>query len=529
MFAKNHDQIIGMAKGLNYWGKKLDTKRREVAGKIADEFTKGQQVSELIAFLDANKPAKERAEKTHAAIGHVEPEFTCTRHHYDNAARLDGDRPAIVYAVQNNAAICQPVIETIRRVADELDAVIVPCRVGYIVDKDRDSLDHVPADTHRNPFWIGDHLVLAGDVIPTAKKPINHAKLASNGRALTILPHTSQQAESLPRAKGSPESWAITTGAATLPRYRQGRAGAEAHADHALGFVIVEPDGSFRQIQLDEQGIGYHAGIRFSPDGITDQAGGVLVLGDIHAEKMDHAFLNKTTALIETIKPDHVVIHDLFDMTSRNHHNRNNGLFLASQGDRTVADDLRDAINVLDAIQWANPDAVIYVVNSNHDRALDTWLDDPSVDPRKDAANLPLWCELQKMRYQIAMAGDALPVTLESAIISLEDHGPVVDLNFNLIEFLGEDQSLLINGVEYGQHGDRGINGARGGYTAFEKLGSCYVIGHSHSGYKNGRRVAVAGVTGSLDMGYNKGASSWSHSHVFVGPDGVPQIVMGIK
>ena len=529
MFKKDNDQILGMARGLNYWGKKLDTKRREVAGKIADAFTNGQHVSELIAYLDANKPAKEKAEKTYAAIGPIEPEFTYTRHHYDNAPRMDGDRPAIVYAVQNNAVICQPVMETIRQVAEELDAEIIPCRVGYIVDKDRDNLDHVPSETHRDPFWIGDHLVLAGDVIPTAKKPINHAKLASNGRALTILPHTRQQAESLPRAKGSPESWAITTGAATLPRYRQGRAGAEAHADHCLGFAIVEPDGSFKQIQLDENGIGYHAGIRFSPDGITDQSGGVLVLGDIHAEKMDHDFLNKTVALIETIKPDHVVIHDLFDMTSRNHHNRQNGLFIASQGDRTVADDLRDAINVLDEIQGANPEAVIYVVNSNHDRALDVWLDDPSVDPRNDAANLPLWCDLQKLRYQIALAGDALPVTLESAIQLLGDHDLGADLDFERIRFLGEDESLLINGIEYGQHGDRGINGARGGYTAFEKLGSCYVIGHSHSGYKNGRRVAVAGVTGSLDMGYNKGASSWSHSHVFVGADGIPQIVRGIK
>ena len=528
MFTKNHDQIIGMAKGLNFWAKKLDTRRRDVAGQIADEFTNGQRVGELIAYLDANKPIKEKAEKTHAAIGPVEPEFTCTRHHYDNAEKLNGDRPAIVYAVQNNTVICDPVMATIRQVAAELDAEIIPCRIGYIVDKDRDCLDHVPTDTRRNPFWIGDHLVLAGDVIPTAKKPINHAKLASGGRALTILPHTRQQAESLPRAKGSPESWVITTGAATLPRYRQGRAGAEAHADHCLGFAIVEPDGSFRQIQLDENGIGYHAGIRFSPDGITDQAGGVLVLGDIHAEKMDHDFLNKTAALIETIKPDHIVIHDLFDMTSRNHHNRQSGLFIASQGDRTVADDLRDAIDVLDEIQGAHPDALIYVVNSNHDRALDTWLDDPSVDPRKDAANLPLWCDLQKLRYQIAIAGEALPVTLESAIAILMDEIEGVTYGDN-VRFLGEDESLLINGIEYGQHGDRGINGARGGYTAFEKLGSCYVIGHSHSGYKNGKRVAVAGVTGSLDMGYNKGASSWSHSHVFIGPDGVPQIVMGIK
>ena len=183
MFTKNHDQIIGMAKGLNYWGKKLDTRRREVAGQIADEFTNGQGISDLIAYLDANKPIKEKAEKAHAAIGPVDPEFTHTDHHYGTAPRLDGDRPTIVYAVQNNASICGPVMKTIKATAAELDAEIIPCRIGYIVDKDRDSLDHVPADTRRDPFWIGDHLILAGDVIPTAKKPINHAKLASNGRA----------------------------------------------------------------------------------------------------------------------------------------------------------------------------------------------------------------------------------------------------------------------------------------------------------------------------------------------------------
>lgn len=520
-------EILQAAQDLNYWGKKLLTRRRDVAGEIADQFFNGQNVSEIVQFLDRNRPQKQAKEKAQAAP--VEPAFSHTSHHYDNADRLVSDgRPVIVYAVQNNALICDPVQAVINLVAHELDAITMPCRIGYIVDKDQDHLDHVASNVQTAPIWLDDHLVLAGDVIPTAKKPINHAKLASNGRALTILPHTRQQAESLPRAKGSPESWAITTGAATLPRYRQGRAGSEAHADHALGFTIVYPEGNFLQVQLNEDGIGYHAGIRFSPDGITDQTGGVMVLGDVHAEKMDHDFLRKTCAKLDEIKPDHIVIHDLFDMTSRNHHNRQNGLFLASQGDRTVEDDLRDAITVLEEIQSASPESMIYIVNSNHDRALDVWLDDPSVDPRKDAANLPLWCDLQKSRFQIAMVGDKLPVTLESAILLLGDHDLGVDLDFSCIRFLSEDQSLRLHGVEFGQHGDRGINGARGGYAAFEKLGSSYVIGHSHSGYKNGKRVAVSGVTGSLDMGYNKGASSWSHSHVFVGCDGVPQIVMGL-
>lgn len=528
-FIKANDQeIIKAAQDLNYWGKKLLTKKRLCAGEIADQLTSGQHVTEIMTFLDANRPAKPekvaKAEKAEKA--QVEPTFSHTSHHYDNAPRIEVAGPVVVYAVQNNAAQCAPVLATIARVVEELDAVAVACRVGYIVDKDADSLDHVPVGTENGARWIGDHLILAGDVIPTAKKPINHAKLASNSRALTILPHTRQQAESLPRAKGSPESWAITTGCATLPRYRQGRAGAEAHADHCLGFTIVETDGSFKQVQLNEDGIGYHAGIRFSPEGITDLIGGVVALGDVHAEKSDHDFLNKTCEWLDTIKPEAIIIHDLFDMTSRNHHNRQSGIFIAGQGDRTVEDDLADVLDVLDQIQAASPESMIYIVNSNHDRALDTWLDDPSVDPRKDGVNLPLWCTLQKIRFGLAMAGEPLPVTLESALTLADEWEQQIDFSF--IRFLREDESLIINGIEYGQHGDRGINGARGGYTAFEKLGSPYVIGHSHSGYKNGKRVAVVGVTGSLDMGYNKGASSWSHSHVFVGPDAVPQIVMGL-
>lgn len=521
------NEILKAAQDSNYWGKRLLSSRRDVAGEIADRYTSGQGVSEIMDFLDSNKPVKVAAQKEPAEP--MEPVFTHTSHHYDNAEKWPThDSPVVVYAVQNNASIAPLVMATINKVVEELDALVLPCRVGYIVDKETDDLNHVPSETQKAPIWIGDHLVLAGDVIPTAKKPVSHAKLASNGRALTILPHTRQQAESLPRAKGSPESWAITTGCVTLPRYKQGRAGSEAHADHCLGFTIVEPDGSFRQVELNEEGIGYHAGLRFSPQGITDQIGGTVVLGDVHSEKMDHAFLNKTCNWLDTIQPDRIIIHDLFDMTSRNHHNRQNGLFLASQKDRTVEDDLCDALDVLDRIQEACPHTTtIYIVNSNHDRALDTWLDDPSVDPRKDAANLPLWCDLQKLRFHLAMSGEALPVTLESALLQISDDDIEPTIDFSRIHFLAEDESLMIDGIEYGQHGDRGINGARGGYTAFEKLGSCYVIGHSHSGYKNGKRVAVSGVTGSMDMGYNKGASSWSHSHIFVGLDAVPQIIMG--
>jgi hypothetical protein len=44
-------------------------------------------------------------------------------------------------------------------------------------------------------------------------------------------------------------------------------------------------------------------------------------------------------------------------------------------------------------------------------------------------------------------------------------------------------------------------------------------IGHTHSaGIYDG--LYVAGTSSTLDMGYNKGPSSWSHSHVVTYPNG---------
>jgi len=48
--------------------------------------------------------------------------------------------------------------------------------------------------------------------------------------------------------------------------------------------------------------------------------------------------------------------------------------------------------------------------------------------------------------------------------------------------------------------------------------------GHTHStGIIDG--VYTAGVHGKLDMDYNKGPSSWSHSHVITYPNGKRAII----
>lgn len=514
-------EIMTAAMGLNYYGKRLDTARTDVAGQVADRLFEGSRVSEILAYLNANKPAPAaKAKKADTQEAPRVPQYTSLDQHFEKAPKVEAGT-FIVFSVQNNAPICAPAMATARMLARHLDAELLPVSCTYKVDMDNDHANDLAITCQPAPVWLGTDgiLVLGGDVIPTHKKPVNNAKLMSGDRVLTLIPHVKQQAESLARMKGQPERWAVSTGTLCLPRYRAGRAGSEASADHTIGFTVVHPDGRFDQVALNFAGQGYYRGLPINEFGFADPMGGTaLVLGDIHAEKLDERVFADAVQLAAEVAADHVVLHDLLDFTSRNHHNRGSGLFLASQMGRTVSDDIVSAGDVL-ALLLEQTEATIVVVNSNHDRALDRWLEE--ADPRQDPVNLPLWCDLQKPRYQMALQSQKdSQIPLERALRLVCKH-----LDFSRIVFLDRDQSYQVNGVELGHHGDCGINGARGGYTAFERLGGCYVIGHSHSGYKNGKRVAVAGVTGSFDMGYNVGASSWSHSHVVVTPDGVPQIL----
>jgi hypothetical protein len=79
-------------------------------------------------------------------------------------------------------------------------------------------------------------------------------------------------------------------------------------------------------------------------------------------------------------------------------------------------------------------------------------------------------------------------------------------------------------GIECGSHGDLGINGSRGSINAFQKAGTRYNIGHSHSAnIKDG--VCQSGTSGKTDKGYNRGITSWSHSLITTYPNGKRTII----
>jgi hypothetical protein len=97
------------------------------------------------------------------------------------------------------------------------------------------------------------------------------------------------------------------------------------------------------------------------------------------------------------------------------------------------------------------------------------------------------------------------------------------------VQFLREDESLVVcrdeaGGIECGMHGHLGPNGMRGNIIAFGRMGRRANVGHAHSAAIY-RGVFQAGTSSLLDLGYNKGPSSWSHSHIITYPEATRSIV----
>lgn len=90
--------------------------------------------------------------------------------------------------------------------------------------------------------------------------------------------------------------------------------------------------------------------------------------------------------------------------------------------------------------------------------------------------------------------------------------------------FPGRNESFTIKGIEVGMHGDAGPNGARGTRNGFTRIGVKSVIGHSHSpGIKDG--VYQVGTSSRLGLEYQRGPSSWLHTHCLIYSNGKRSLI----
>jgi hypothetical protein len=155
------------------------------------------------------------------------------------------------------------------------------------------------------------------------------------------------------------------------------------------------------------------------------------------------------------------------------------------------------------------------IVDSNHDRALERWLRE--ADWRHDPVNMMFYMESVHAKLAAIVNGEEDFHMLRHW---WKDEGG----HLTNVVFLDEDESLVIcddahGGIECGMHGHLGANGSRGNIKSFAKMGRRANIAHSHTaGIVEG--IWQVGTSSLMDLEYNKGMSSWSHSHILTYANG---------
>lgn len=468
---------------------------------------------------------------------HDKPLAAGNLHDHHSQLKSFTNKHYILTSAQNNTFVHRNFWAALQVMAKRYDAKILVGTFSYnkngfqnLQKDDGDWFDPlVVPHICSEPIALAPDLVYCGElnILPTAVTPLSGLHSYTKG-ASGIFPHAKVQMEAMPRQKGESPRHLYTTGTVTQRNYIEKKEGQKASFHHVFGalFVEIDEDGDWFARQLiaeTETGHFFDLDTKYTQTGFEPTRVIAINHGDIHAEKVDPnviagAFVGKH-CMVDTLRPQYQFVHDVCDFSARNHHNINDpyfrfGAFVRKQ--ETVEDDIKTVCDTLGYM--VRPYGEVIVVESNHDLALKRWL--KTADYKTDPANALFFLELQFMQYKSIADGRTDFSIFEYAVKSR-------DSSLSNIRFLRTDESFKIcgvDGIECGSHGDLGPNGAKGSAQAFTKLGSRYNLGHSHSA-RIIDGVYQAGTYSKLDMGYNQGASSWSHSAIITHRNGKRQIV----
>lgn len=454
------------------------------------------------------------------------------------------NRSYLLTGAQNDAALHEPFWENLQAYAHFLDAEIVVGPWTYETQWWSENNPLARAYDERlhdhlcfGQMAIGDDFVFCGEMntLPTASRPISDLVTYSRGR-WAVFPHAKLQLKSVPST--DPHSQAhqvMTTGACTHPQVIPRKAGVKSIFHHVIGATLVEFDADgdvfCRQISAADDGSFQDLDIQVAQGRVTKGAPvSAVIFGDIHVRKLDPVnaeslFGSQPESLLSVLKPHRIFLHDLHDHESRNHHHVGDNAYayeMAYRGRDSVLGEISDAGDFLVMLQRHG--AQIHVVESNHDLALERYIREGRY--RGDGVNIRLGLQLEDayLAWRETVA-DALDSSQRPSTFSLLEHairmlkGSAVEK----IKWIHDGQSFILDGVECGHHGFRGPNGAKGTVAGFARIGRKMSIGDKHSPeIMDG--VYVAGVM-ALQMGYNKGPSSWAVSHIIHYPNGKRALV----
>lgn len=438
-------------------------------------------------------------------------------------------------AAQNATPVHEAFLQSLLVAAKHLDAELLVIPIRYKNPTSRWTLSQANAETWNeavHPYLfngrrkLNSNLVLLGDIktVPTASSPLTGFDAISGGES-AILGHPKLQLKVIPTPSNKLPKILTTTGAVTVPNYTDSKAGKIGEFHHLLGAVIVELEDKvfhMRHISADSKtGEFTDLVTRYTPTGVHKAPRPLaLVMGDTHVDYIDPKVEAATfgpKGVVDTLRPQHLVWHDVLDGYSCNpHHGENpfNRIAKRQANRDDVGAEVRRAVDFIKARTKGDIQSV--VVASNHDDFLRRWI--VGTDWRKDPVNAEFYLKTALKMVQgttLNVSGTSTPDPFAYWMSRA---------NAKNIRMLGVDESFQLGGVDLGQHGELGPNGARGSITNLRRIGARSIIGHSHvPGIDEG--AMQVGTSTHLRLEYNAGPSSWLNAHAILHADGKRQLV----
>jgi hypothetical protein len=358
-------------------------------------------------------------------------------------------------------------------------------------------------------------------VNPAAVDPVTGLTRQSQTDSSFIFGSPKQRLKIVPNGSNVKLPHALMTpGAGTHPYYRDNRNGRIAYADHVIGGLVVEvvndKEYHFRQVQADSKGAFIDLGVEYSKSGCRRVPTEALVPGDYHAGDHDPAVKAVILELQKKLDPKYLVLHDMFNGRSVNHHERlkkNSRALLGPYS--SVEYELNVTFNELkDLSENANK---ILIVQSNHDLWIDRWIEDGHYT--EEGENYLIGHELAMAKYR----GE---IPFEHGIRALDKKKLLSNVEFL---GLGDDFRVTPKKVQLAAHGHQGANGARGSTKTIETTYVHSISGHAHTP-EILRNAMVVGTSTRLNLPYNiGGASSWLQTMGVLYYNGSKQLINVIE